>query len=105
MSQSGVNADVVKVRRAPKFGVFAALGAMLGIAAALILSTVFTGTDEASRYTLVEYTRGQAFGFILLWCVPAGIALGMIVALILDATVGRRTRDVRVAHETVTDAD
>ncbi|MGW9112316.1 potassium transporter Trk [Microbacterium sp. NPDC055683] len=93
--------DVAKVRRAPKYGVFAALGAAVGLVATLILATVFDGTSEASPFTEVVYSPSQAFGFILLWCVPAGILLGMLVALVLDWTIGRRTRDVRVAHESV----
>jgi len=93
--------EVVGVRRAPKYGVFAALGAMLGIVAAMILSTVFDGTDDPSRYTEIQYTASQAFGFILLWCLPAGILVGMLVALVLDRTVGRRVREARVVHEVV----
>ncbi|WP_261165478.1 potassium transporter Trk [Microbacterium sp. Marseille-Q6965] len=93
--------EIVGVRRAPKYGVFAALGAMLGIVAAMILSTVFDGTSEPSRYTEIEYTASQAFGFILLWCLPAGILVGMLVALLLDRTVGRRVRETRAVHEVV----
>ncbi|WOF22696.1 potassium transporter Trk [Microbacterium betulae] len=95
------DADVAKVRRAPKYSVFAALGAAVGLVAALVLSTVFDGTSEASVLTQVEYSPSQTFGFIMLWCVPAGVLLGMLVALLLDWTIGRRTRDVRVAHESV----
>jgi hypothetical protein len=49
----------------------------------------------------VTYSQSQTFGFILLWCVPAGVLLGMLVALVLDWTVGRSTREVRVAHDVV----
>lgn len=97
--------SVVRTRRAPKYGVFAALGAMAGIVAALILSTVFNGTDEASPYTQVEYTTGQVFGFVLLWCVPAGIAVAMLIALLLDRTVGRKTHEARAVREVTEDAD
>ncbi|GAB2510031.1 hypothetical protein GCM10027064_04330 [Microbacterium petrolearium] len=101
-SQIPAHADeLVGVRRAPKYGVFAALGAMLGIAAAMILSTVFDGTSEPSRYTEIEYSASQAFGFILLWCLPAGILVGMLVALLLDRTVGRRVRQAHAVHEIV----
>lgn len=91
--------SVVRARRAPKFGVFAALGAMLGLVAAMILATVFNGSEEPSPYTQVEYSTMQVFGFILLWCVPAGIAVGMLVAIVLDRTIGRKTRELRVVHE------
>ena len=98
------DADVANVRRAPKYSVFAGLGAAVGILAALILSTVFDGTGEASPFTKVMYSPSQAFGFIMLWCVPAGVLLGMLVALVLDWTIGRRTREVHVAHERVDEA-
>lgn len=97
--------SVVRTRRAPRYGVFAALGVMAGILAAMILSTVFNGTDDPSRYTEVQYSTTQAFGFILLWCVPAGILLAMLVALILDRTVGRKTRETRAVRELGTDDD
>ncbi|WP_188755673.1 potassium transporter Trk [Microbacterium album] len=95
--------QVVKVRRAPRYGVFTALGAALGVVAAMILATVFDGTSEASPYTQVDYSLSQAFGFIMLWCVPAGILLAMLIALLLDRTVGRRSRDVTAVHELVVD--
>lgn len=97
--------SVMRARRAPKYGVFAVLGAALGLIAAMILATVFDGTAEPSEYTKVQYSTGQVFGFIVLWCVPAGIAVGMLVALLLDRTVGRRTREVHVVHETAEDQD
>jgi phosphotransferase system glucose/maltose/N-acetylglucosamine-specific IIC component len=94
-------AEQVSVRRSPKYGVFAALGAGLGVVAAMILATAFDGTADPSPFTQVVYSPSQAFGFILLWCVPAGILLAMVVALVLEWTIGRRTRRVSVVHETV----
>ena len=86
----------VSVRRAPKYGVFTALGVAVGIIAALILSTVFDGTSDPSPFTEITYSQTQVFGFILLWCVPAGIALMMIVAMILDRFSSRRVQKVTV---------
>ncbi|WP_119695861.1 potassium transporter Trk [Microbacterium halotolerans] len=103
--ESRSDESVVRARRAPRYGVFAALGAMAGIVAALVLTTVFNGTDEPSRYTEVEYSTSQVFGFVLLWCVPAGIALGMLVALVLDRTIGRRTQQIRAVHEVTEDPE
>lgn len=91
----------VSVRRAPKYGVFTALGVALGIIAALILATVFDGTSEASPFTEVTYSPSQAFGFILLWCIPAGIALMMLLALILDRSAAKRTRTATVQVDIV----
>lgn len=91
----------VTVRRSPKYGVFTALGIALGLIAALILATAFDGTAEASPFTEVTYSQMQAFGFILLWCIPAGIALMMIVALILDRAAARRLRQATVTVDIV----
>jgi len=103
-SQPRSGESVVHTRRAPKFGVFAALGAMAGLIAAMILATVFNGTDDPSPYTQVEYSAMQVFGFIVLWCVPAGIAVGMLVAIILDRTVGRKTHEMRAVREIAEEA-
>ncbi|MFT4233657.1 MAG: potassium transporter Trk [Microbacterium sp.] len=94
----------LQVRHAPKYGVFVALGAAVGLIVAMILSTVFDGTQDPSPFTEATYTTTQAFGFICLWCLPAGILLGLVIAWILDRTVGRRTRTVAVTHETEGDA-
>ncbi|WP_309068343.1 potassium transporter Trk [Microbacterium sp.] len=109
-AEGGVPADQlvseqVSVRRSPRYGVFAAVGAALGIVVAMILATAFDGTSEPSPFTEVVYSPSQAFGFILLWCVPAGILLAMVAALLLEWTIGRRTRRVTVLHETVADTE
>lgn len=95
----------VRVRRSPKYGVFLVLGAALGILAAMILTFAFHGSDQPSANTSIEYSQTQVFGFVALVCVPVGIALGGVVALVLDRVVGRRVREVRVDHETVRRAD
>ena len=94
--------ETVQLRRSPRYGVFLAAGAALGILVALILTFAFHGTDQASASTGVEYSSSQVFGFLCLFGIPLGLALGGAVALLLDRTVGRRTRDVRVdvAHVT-----
>ncbi|WP_345752231.1 potassium transporter Trk [Microbacterium rhizophilus] len=97
--------EQVSVRRSPRYGVFAGVGAAFGIVVAMILATAFDGTSEPSPFTEVVYSPSQAFGFILLWCVPAGILLAMIVALLLEWTLGRRTRRVSAVHETVVETD
>lgn len=91
----------VRVRRSPKYGVFLVLGAAFGILVAVVLTFAFHGSDLPSPNTNVEYTQVQVFGFVALLCAPIGVALGGVVALVLDRVVGRRTRDVRVDHETV----
>jgi H+/Cl- antiporter ClcA len=98
--------ETVRVRRAPKFSVFLVVGAALGVIAAMILTFAFDGSSETSPNTGLVYSQGQVFGFLLLVCVPVGLALAAVVALILDRRSRRRTRDVVVDHESVhTDDD
>ncbi|WP_203580977.1 potassium transporter Trk [Microbacterium hibisci] len=93
--------ETVSVRRAPKISVFLILGAALGVLVAMILTFAFNGTAEASPNTGGEYSQGQVFGFLTLICVPVGLALGGIVALVLDRRSRRRTREIAVDHESV----
>jgi len=93
--------ETVRVRRAPKFSVFLMLGAAVGIIVAMILTFAFDGTDEVSPNTGMIYSQGQVFGFTALICIPLGIALAAVLALILDRRSSRHTREVTVDHETV----
>jgi len=94
----------VTVRRSPRYGVFLALGAALGILVALILTFSIDSSGRVADNGAV-YSQGQVFGFLALVGVAVGLALGGIVALILDRTIGRRSRTVRVDHETVETLD
>lgn len=93
-----------RVRRVPKYGVFLVLGAGLGLLAAAVLTFAFGGGGEKSEIG-VTYSSTQIFGFLSLFCVTAGIALGAIVALVLDKTVGRRTHAVTVERERIITQD
>jgi hypothetical protein len=93
--------ETVRVRRSPKYAVFLAAGAALGIIVALILTFTFTGTEGVSPNTGLVYSQGQVFGFLLLVCLSVGLVLGGVVALILDRLLGRRTHEVTVDRETV----
>ncbi|MDQ1111489.1 putative membrane protein [Microbacterium testaceum] len=90
--------QTLTVRRAPKYGVFLAAGAFAGILIALVL-TVFVDGSAVSPYTQVVYSQMQVFGFTALIFVVLGVAVGAIVALIFERTVGGRTRQVTVEHE------
>jgi hypothetical protein len=90
------------VRHVPRYGVFMGIGVVLGVIAAAILT--FTGSFEESQALDVVYPPGQVFGFLLLWTVPIGIALGGVVALILERTGRRHDRVVRVGRETIIEA-
>ena len=93
----------MRLRRAPKFSVFMLVGAAVGVLVAMILTFAFSGTDEVSPNTGLVYSQGQVFGFLLLVCIPAGLAVAGIIALILDRRSSRRTKDVIVDHLTVHD--
>ncbi|WJL97163.1 potassium transporter Trk [Microbacterium sp. ET2] len=90
--------ETVSVRRSPKYSAFLLAGAALGILTALILTFGFDGSAQVSDNTGMEYSTGQVFGFLLLIFIPVGLAVMGAVALILDRTSGRRTRQVRVDH-------
>lgn len=96
------HAEAARVRRSPRYAVFCVTGAALGIIAALILTFAFDGTSEKSASTQVLYSTSQVFGFLALICVTIGIALGGVVALLIDRRLARRTHEVRIDRETVT---
>lgn len=91
------------MRRAPKFGVFLAAGAAVGILLALILTFAFDGSAFVSPNTGVEYSTGQVFGFLLLVCIPVFLAIAAVVALVFDRRSRRRTHEVTIDHESVHD--
>lgn len=87
------------VRRVPRYGVFMGIGVVVGIIAAGILTWV--GSYEASTALDIVYPPGQVFGFLLLWTVPIGLALGGVVALLFERAARRHDHVVRVNRETV----
>lgn len=89
------------VRRAPRVGVFLALGAVIGLIAAMVLTFAFGGTNEASPNTGFEYSQLQVFGFLLLVCVTAGVALAGLVAAVIDRASSRHTKAVTVDRELI----
>ncbi|WP_127473709.1 potassium transporter Trk [Microbacterium sulfonylureivorans] len=93
--------ETVRVRRAPKISVFMIVGAALGVVVAMILTFAFDGSADKSPNTGLVYSQGQVFGFLLLVCIPAGLALAAVVALAFDRRSRRHTREVTVDHESV----
>lgn len=87
----------VRIRRAPKLGVFLALGAFAGALVTLIVTSQYKA-DPAVGYP-------ATVGYFLLYGVPAGLVLGALVGLILDAVSRRRARTVTVSHEVVAEPD
>lgn len=92
-----VTADEVVVRRTPKYGTFIALGAIVGVIAALVLTFALPENDT--------YDQGQVFGFLLLFLGTVGVALGSLIALVLDRVFARRASTVAAEHETAHRAD
>lgn len=90
------------VRRVPRYGVFMVLGAVLGVLVAGILA--MTGNHEESVVG-VAYTPGQVFGFLLLYAVPIGVAVGALFAMLLERLQRRHDRVVQVDRETVAETD
>lgn len=97
---SETHVESAELRRTPRFAAFFAVGAALGILVALILTFAF-GDGAISESTGARYSQSQVFGFLLLWCVPAGIALGAVVALVFDRVLGKKHRTVRIERERV----
>ena len=79
------------------------IGAVLGIIAAGVLTML--GSYDPSKVLDVVYPPGQVFGFALLWTVPIGLALGGLVAIILERLSRRHDRVVHVDRETIIESD
>lgn len=98
MRENGrVSSSEVKIRRAPKFGVFLVLGALVGFLVTLILTSQFPA-DPAVGFI-------ASFAYFCLYGIPAGAALGALVAMVLDVISTRRARTVTVERDDVTDGD
>jgi len=93
--------ETVRVRRSPKYSVFLAAGAALGVLVAMVLTFAFNGTGGTSPVLGLVYTPSQVFGFLLLICITVGVVIGGVTALILDRMLAKRTRDVTVDRERV----
>jgi drug/metabolite transporter (DMT)-like permease len=91
------------VRRVPRYGVFMGLGVALGIIVAGILTLV--GSYEPSQANDVVYPPSQVFGFALLWTAPIGLAIGGVIALLIERLSRRHDRVVRVDHERIVESD
>jgi hypothetical protein len=87
----------VRIRRAPKLGIFLLVGAVLGALVTLILTSLFPA-DPAIGFA-------ASFGYFLLFGAPAGAVVGAVVGLIIDRVSAARARTVTVEHEVVGDQD
>jgi ATP/ADP translocase len=85
--------ETVTVRRSPRYLRFFILGVAVGVIAAMILTAAFPSNGQ--------YTVLQTFGFLLLFTATIGGALGLVLAIILERTVGKRTITAEATRETV----
>ena len=96
--ETDVSDDVVTVRRAPRYGRFITLGALVGAVVALVLTFAFSGQPVDPGLEL-GFDRGQVFGFLLLLCATIGAAIGAVIALLIDRGSAKRAKSVLVVHE------
>lgn len=83
----------VRVRRAPKFGAFIAVGAVVGALVTLVLTSLFPVDPSVGFVAL--------FAYFCIFGVPAGVALGAVLALILDRRSSKRSKLVEAEREAV----
>lgn len=76
----------VSVSRSPRYARFMLAGVLLFALVALILTFSFPQGHG--------YDAGQVFGFLLLFGAVAGVALGAVVAIVVDRVASRRARTV-----------
>lgn len=86
----------VAIRRAPRLGTFLFLGGAVGAIGTLVLTSLFPA-DPAVGFA-------ASFGYFALFGVPAGVLLGAVVGLVLDAISLRRSRTVAVERDVVSGA-
>jgi NhaP-type Na+/H+ or K+/H+ antiporter len=84
----------VRVRRAPRLPVFLVLGAVVGAILTLIATATIGQVDPKVGFA-------ATFGYFCVFGVPAGIALGALVGLLLDRRSQRRARVVSAEYELV----
>jgi hypothetical protein len=95
----------VAVRRSPKYGNFATVGALLGAVAAFVLTVAIPQDFEYARAKgFAEYSQLQIFGFLLLIFLVIGIGLALTVAILLDRRSSRRSRIVEADRVDVHEA-
>ncbi len=76
----------VRVERSPRYARFMLAGVLIFAVISLILTFGFPQGKG--------YDAGQVFGFLLLFGSIAGVALGAVVAIIIDRVAGRRARTI-----------
>jgi hypothetical protein len=90
-AESTVERDEVNVRRAPKVPVFLIMGAALGVVVSLIVTSLFP-FDSGEGVA-------QTYGYISLWGLTIGGAVGCVVAIVAERITSRGAKRVQVERE------
>jgi NhaP-type Na+/H+ or K+/H+ antiporter len=90
-----VSPDTVRIRRAPKFGAFIVVGALVGFLVTLALTAAFP-IDANDPVGFIAY-----LAYFELFGIPVGAVLGAVLAIVLDAVSRRRARQAEVEHTAV----
>ncbi len=88
-----VETQQVRIRRAPKLGVFLVLGALVGAFVTLILTSLFPADPNVGF--------AASFAYFCLYGVPAGVLIGALVGLAFDRRSVKKARTITVEHEQV----
>jgi NhaP-type Na+/H+ or K+/H+ antiporter len=88
-----ITPDTVTVRRAPKFGAFMLVGAILGVLLTLILTSLFP-VDPAVGFL-------PLFGYFALFGLVIGVVVGGLIALVLDRAGRRNARSAQAERTRV----
>jgi hypothetical protein len=89
--------DQTTVRRAPKYGAFMIVGGLAGLLATLILTSLQPADPNVGF--------GALFAYFSLYGIPAGVALGAGIAILLDWVSRKRAKPVAVEVTSVSDSD
>ena len=89
--ESVVERDEVTVRRAPKVPVFLIMGAALGVVVSLVVTSLFP-FDSGEGVA-------QTYGYISLWGLTIGGAVGCVVAIVAEQVTSRGAKRVQVERE------
>jgi gas vesicle protein len=76
---------------------FLIFGAMLGVIVTLVVTSLFDPDPKVGFLA--------TFAYFCLYGIPAGVALGGAVALVLDLVSSRRARTVTVARDELSDPE
>ena len=91
--------DEVRVRRAPKYPVFIFGGMIVGVIVTFIAVSLAPGRNDDGTPFL------QAFGYFALYGLAIGACVGALVAILIDAVLTRRAKNVQTQRTATPAAD